>query len=316
MNRLVLLALAGSLVVGCRPAETSHVEPPSPAPAVAPAAAPVGVAAPPTLDRVVTIGASATFGFGTRVVDDTASPIRAAPTTFAEVLDASIVRDRTEPVAGRGNLGFFGAPMRIGPVLVDEALAREPTLVVGIDFLFWFAYGMRAADGGMIRDGDMRLALLEEGLRLLERFECPVVVGDLPDMSPAIGLMLSAAQVPDPATLDLLNRRIDGWSRERRRVVVVPMSTLVTDARQGADLVIGVHTWSGGDVRDLIQADQLHPTTLGLIALAQMTARALVDARLATEDDFAVAPDVVLTRAGAAPRRGVIGPPSSVTFPA
>src|SRR5438093_9364837 len=79
------------------------------------------------LERVVVLGASMAAGFG-------------AERTFGEAFEASL-RGPHEPVLDLGNELFFSSPNSIGAHEVETALAAEPTLVVALDFLFWFGYG-------------------------------------------------------------------------------------------------------------------------------------------------------------------------------
>ena len=49
------------------------------------------------------------------------------------------------------------------------------SLIVAIDFLFWFGYGAG-------KDAEGRMASLEQGLDLLEGLMGPILLGDLPDV--------------------------------------------------------------------------------------------------------------------------------------
>src|SRR5262249_34035492 len=119
---------------------------------------------------------------------------------------------------------FFLAPDSTARSTVEKALALEPTLVIGIDFLFWFGYGV-------VRSESERLTHLQQGLELLERFSCPVLVATLPDMSEAVGKMLYEAQVPRFETLEELNDRIETWVNEHPRAALVPLPELVAMER-------------------------------------------------------------------------------------
>jgi hypothetical protein len=121
-----------------------------------------------------------------------------------------------------------------------------------------------------VRDESQRIATLERGLALLERFDArgiPVVVGDIPDMSPAVGRMLSRAQMPEADTIGRANARIREWARERPRVAVMPLARLVEDLRSGTPFTAGRRSWSETTDGPLIQRDQLHPTFAGTVAL-------------------------------------------------
>jgi hypothetical protein len=187
-----------------------------------------------------------------------------APTTLGEVLAQALGAAR-EPVQSETSLGFFLAPLARGERLVAEARKHEPTLVVALDFLFWFGYGQVAQEA-------QRLERLEQGLALLERFECPLVVGDYPDMTPALrgrgplgAPMLFASQIPAPETRAALNRRLAGWAAERPRVAVVPLAAFLERLRRGEALELRGNRWTSD--AELFRPDRLHPTLAGSAAL-------------------------------------------------
>lgn len=239
-------------------------------------------------DRVVVIGASATCGFG--VETDIQGPF--GPTTaaadLATAVQAVLMVDR--PVEKQCSFLFFNDPMGIGPLLMANALACEPTIVFGLDYLFWYGYGHRNVTGGRIADEADRLELLEAGLKQLELCQCPVVVGDYPDMRAAIGLMLSEAQVPRPETLVLLNNRLREWAKDRPNVIIVPLSEIAGE--------------TNGDesaARKYLQRDQLHPTAEGLILMAERAADAVVNAEIGvTNESFERDEEKALARLKAA----------------
>lgn len=229
------------------------------------------------LSRVGVIGASATCGFGVQI--DITGPY--GPTTatvdFAMVLGAMLPAE--SQINHHGSLFFFNAPMNVGPEMVSQALLHEPTLIVGIDYLFWYGYGYSDAKGKRITEESARLELLELGLSQLERFECPVVVGDYPNMAAAVGRMLGASQLPELETLAALNKRVREWAKDRPNVTVVSLSTLVGSMQAGEEVRIGEQVWTAEDVATVIQDDQLHPTLDGLVLMAQRTVADLIAAR-------------------------------------
>ena len=297
---LVLAALAG---VGC------EAEPVDRAPVPVTTAAPTPAVHP--LDRVAVVGASVSAGFGAEVAVDTPDRIVHTPIDLADVLDAGIVRDH-EPVAGFGNMLFFSAPMRHGPTLLQKALDERPTVLVAVDYLFWFAYGNNGPDGEPFQDDQSRLALLEVGLGLLEGVSCPVILGDLPDMSPAIGFMLGASQVPSADALAQLNERIRDWAAERPNVVLMPVGEMVARIQQDIGVQVGPYESPAGGASELVQYDKLHPTAEGLVVTAQLVAQALVEAGKATDEDFDLHPDAVLERVREHLEKEAVAVPSDV----
>jgi hypothetical protein len=247
------------------------------------------------LQRVAVVGASASSGFGARVDLANGPTVTRTKADFATVLDATLTAEH-EPVVGHASMLFFRNPTRAGPSLLGKALDAEPTLVVGIDFLFWFGYGSGTRQDP-IRSEAQRLEMLEIGLKLLERVECPLIVGDFPDMSPAIGLMLSRSQMPKPETLEALNGRVRAWAATRPRVTVFPLATLVERMRSEGAFTVGGHEWPAGSSKLLMQRDRLHPTAQGLVALAQAVGDEVARiAPAAAEGAFEVDPEAIMSR--------------------
>ncbi len=229
-----------------------------------------GIDAKTLWDHAHVIGASASAGFGVRPPLPPDHPGRLQPVTLAAVADAA--RAGAGTVTGDATGLFFLSPSTNGAREVDGTLAAQPrpTIVVGVDFLFWFTYGAADGDGRAIRDEKQRLAHLEAGLALADRVVkagIPLVIGDIPDMSPAVGKMLSKAQMPALDTIARANERIRAWAEERPRVAVVPLARLVAELRSGKPFEAGRRTWSESADGALIQRDQLHPTFVGSLAL-------------------------------------------------
>src|SRR3989442_23267 len=160
---LLLLAFSGPAAV------TGETDKP-PTPASAPSAPADSAAAKPPWGRIVMVGASASAGF-------TESEPLGGPKTLryrlSGYLDAALLVAH-EPVQNLANAMFFIQPEAAGRYQIDQAIKASPTLVVGIDFLFWFCYG----EGPTDKD---RLQRFEKGLKLLETVLCPLVLGDIPD---------------------------------------------------------------------------------------------------------------------------------------
>jgi len=213
--------------------------------------------AKPPWERIVMVGASATAGF-------TESEPLGGPTTpqyrLSRYLDAALLAPH-EPVQNFGDRLFFVQPDAARRYQIEQALKAKPTLLVGIDFLFWFCYG----DGPTDKD---RLQRFEKGLKLLESVECPVVLGDIPDASTASNDILSAEEIPSIAAMAAANRRLKAWAATRRQVVVVSLSEFMRAAL--ADQATTVHGYPlpGGKTRILLQDDRLHPSPPGCAVLA------------------------------------------------
>lgn len=208
-------------------------------------------------NRIVLIGASASAGF-------VASEPLGGPATLQcrlnRYLDAAIVAPH-EPVRNFASSLFFIQPEAEGERQVGVAVDRHPTLVIGVDFLFWFCYG----EGQTDQD---RLRRFETGLRLCQEFSCPLVLGDLPDASRASEQMLSASQIPSRAALRAANQRLHAWAGSRSNVVVVGLSNFMATVVTNRALNLHGHVLAQGTTSRLLQEDGLHPSPPGCAALA------------------------------------------------
>lgn len=217
---------------------------------------------PPVLRRVAVLGASLSDGFLLPLEAD-------CMPTAAEILEAALEPPLPPPLRRTSSL-FFLRPELTGRAYVDRAVSFRPTLVVALDFLFWYGYGFASGP-------EERLQRLERGLAQLDRLACPIAVGDLPDVSRAatrgVGLhgrpMILPAQVPAPDTLAAMNERIRRFALRRRNVVVVPLSRIAAELERGATIRLGGVEL--GNERELLDRDLLHPTlrgTIGVVLLA------------------------------------------------
>jgi hypothetical protein len=195
------------------------------------------------------------------------------PTNLTNILRATLTApDAT--VHDFANPFFFRAPTQNGLVALQGAKDNDATLVVAVDFLFWFAY----ADLRYVPDSDrerMRLDGLRVGLEQLETIDVPVLVGNIPNMAPAAGLMLRESQIPSPEVLDRLNETIEAWAAARREVTVLPLASLIESIYARRPLTIGGIELNAEETSRLLMRDRLHPTPNGLIALGQLVTDAL-----------------------------------------
>ena len=207
--------------------------------------------------RIVMIGASASAGF------NESEPF-GGPTTsrlrLNQYLDAALQASH-EPVRNFSSAMFFMQPEGQGQSQSERALQAKPSMLVALDFLFWFCYGDGATD-------KERLQRFEQGLKLLETFRCPLIVGDLPDASAAVERMLTPDEIPSPAALSAANRRLKEWASARRQTVVVPLSAFMRNAMANKPLTVHGHTLPQGKTRVLLQEDKLHPSPAGCAVLA------------------------------------------------
>jgi hypothetical protein len=237
--------------------------------------APAGIATTNSpWERIVMIGASVSAGF-------TESELFGGPRTpqyrLSRYVDAALLLPH-EPVQNLGNAMFFMAPEAAGRRQIEQAIKTGPTMVIGIDFLFWFCYGN-------VRTNEDRLQRFENGLRLLETIQCPLVVGDIPDASRAANGILSEDEIPGAQVMSAANRRLKEWAATHPKVVVLDLSGFMRATMANRPLTIHGHTWPAGESHALLQDDELHPSQRGCAVLAL----AILDAGLSRQPGFSAA---------------------------
>lgn len=170
---------------------------------------------------------------------------------------------------------FFKAPEANGQKQVTESLAFKPTVVFALDFVFWYVYVAGA-------DLDYRRARMGRALKLLEQFQVPVIVGDIPDMRTAATWMLPPAVVPPPEHLQALNSGLHAWAADRLNTHVVPL------AAWGAPLLTGGTVEDNGQTltaAELVSVDGLHLNPRGVRYLLRQVDRELEQAFVDTAAD-------------------------------
>lgn len=207
--------------------------------------------------RIVMIGASATAGFtASEPFGGTNTPMYA----LNRYVDAALMVSH-EPVQNLGNAFFFFQPQLVGQQQIARALTNNPTLIIGLDFPFWFCYGEGDTD-------EARLQRFEQGLRLLETIPCLLVIGDIPDASAAVNKMLRPDQMPSLQAIARANERLRAWVAGRRNVGLVALSDFMRNALANRPITIRDYTLPEGQTRILIQNDALHPSPPGCSVLA------------------------------------------------
>lgn len=234
---------------------------------------------PARLERVAFVGASVTDGYGIAGVED-------CWISLADTFAAAVAAPLSKPER-RSSSFVFTDPEEYGRKFVDGVLRNDPTLVVGADFLFWFGYGFGLQEG-------RRLELFDRGVALLERFDCPIVVGDYPNMIQAIrgiglhgGPMIGLSHIPKTATLIELNRRLREWAARRGNVVVLPLAEFVLKIRKNEPIEVLGNRYEGDLQRALLDPDLLHTNLDGEIALTLLLVDSLLRSGLGFEEaDF------------------------------
>lgn len=222
--------------------------------------------AEPLTSRIAVLGASLSAGTGNSV--ELVTPKDVALGRFL----ACVLPPEGVALQDLGDMWFFMDPVAKGPKQVDAALATSPTLVVALDFLFWYGYG----DG--FRSDDDRLARLELGLAQLDRFACPIVIGDFPDVSIALQgkgplgqPLVTPSMIPREVALNRLNTRLAYWLAERPRVAQVPLGPMLKRMQAGQELSMRGNAWKPAAIGEVLQADLLHPTARGTVWVALAT---------------------------------------------
>jgi len=218
--------------------------------------------------RVVVIGASASAGF---VLAEPFGGTNTARCKLNHYLDAAITPPHA-PVKNVATAMFFLSTDALAKLEIESATNQRPTLVIGVDFLFWFCYGEAHTEAERARH-------FETGLRFLEQIPCPLVIGDVPDASAATNTgIISSEQVPSEACRNAANRRLKEWAAQHPNVTVVPLAKFMQATMANAAISIHGQNVPAGKSRALLQPDQLHPgprgaTLLALEILDGLTAR-------------------------------------------
>lgn len=243
----------------------------------------LGGCAPSTLSHPAILGASASAGFGCEI--NAPPDNRAVLVDMESVYQALVPGWHSDPVF-LADAGFYTRARPTAVEQMDAALAQNPSIIIGADYLFWAVYAYRdtaMSDDAVERD---RLDSLEQSLAQLDRFKGPVIVGDIPDMRAAVGTMLSARMVPPAEQLATFNRRINEWASRRPAdapAVVLPFAALARDIQAGGQVPTSFESIPADS---LIQKDRLHPTPTGLVVILREGLNALAQRHLIATTDF------------------------------
>jgi hypothetical protein len=209
-------------------------------------------------ERVVVIGASASAGF---VLSEPFGGTNTDKCRLNHYLDAAIAAPH-EPVKNYSTAALFLSPEGIASQQIEAATNGRPSLVIGVDFLFWFCYGHADSDAE-------RAERFEYALKLLERIPCPLVVGDIPDASRATNSgIISISQVPGEKARLAANQRLRDWAASRPDVTLVSLEKFMQTVVANAAIENQHVSVPAGKTRNLLQGDQLHPSPRGAALLA------------------------------------------------
>ncbi|MFM7280757.1 MAG: hypothetical protein ACKO32_03155 [Planctomycetia bacterium] len=209
-------------------------------------------AVPALVREVHVLGASVSAGFGLKEGDH-----------LGRMIAVSLPEGTPPPKVHASGMAFLD-PEGHADRSLEKILNGDASLVVAIDYLFWFGYGRKWGS----EEG--RVQALELGLKRLEKLSCPILLGDFPDMSSAVEApipMLPAAAVPKPETLVKLNERLRAWAKDRKNVMLVPLAGLMDQLLRDQAITLGPNQWPAGTAKQLLQKDGLHPTLEGTLAV-------------------------------------------------
>ncbi len=249
---------------------------------------PVGTTPPPTvvpaLDKIAVIGASMSAGFG---MDGNTDQMAVSKLRLADVIDASLLAPH-QPIEDKATAMFFISPNGTAKSTLKKMREWKPTTIVALDYLFWFGYGEKDMGVHGLQSAQKlieakRVEDLDAALKELGTFTCTIVLGDLPDMTPATLVrpnpMIVPAMVPAPETLKTLNEHIAAFAKEHQNVVVVPLAAMTARLQADDEIQVRGNTWPKGSAKVLMQKDRLHPTVEGACAVWILAVDTLLNAQ-------------------------------------
>lgn len=246
--------------------------------------------------RIGILGASVSAGFGCQLTEPRPDGIYQAQLRLADMLPLACP-DTPMIFQDTASGSMFFDPQQKGSEAVAAVAKFKPDCVVAVDFLFWYCYGTAAKADKERPDAEWRLQRLEQGLAALDTFQVPVLVGDLPDMSGAVGKILGKSQMPALPTLELANKRIAAWAKDRPLQRVLPLAAMIKQLQTDKAIEIAGKKFAATEQMPLLQRDELHTTPAGLAAVACVIVSELQQVSTKRPVGCAVDPATTLERA-------------------
>ncbi|MCP5024044.1 MAG: hypothetical protein GY930_20040 [bacterium] len=240
---------------------------------------------PHPLSRVAFIGASVSAGFGNARELKVGRSVKLGGFFEQMLLEEGI----SSEVYDFGSNQFFLDPLDTGKQQIEKASAINPTLIVGIDYLFWYAFGYPRMGNPRRTEG------LRMGLKRLDSIDCHLIVGDLPNVdhaltgsSPLRGghPILRKGQIPGEQERIEMNKLIHEWASKKPNVEIFPLDKLMKQMVAGDEMELQGNTWKVEKLDHVLQSDLLHPKVRGSVWVAMHVAQASVQLPGVESADF------------------------------
>ncbi len=237
------------------------------------------------LSRVAFIGASVSAGFGNAQELKVGRSIKLGG-FFQQMLGADL---GSSQIYDYGSSQLFVDPLGLGKQQVEEASKQKPTLVIGIDYLFWYAFGYPRIGNPRRMEG------LRMGLKRLDEFDCHLIVGDLPNVdhalrgkSPLRGgyPILRPGQIPSEVERLAMNKLIHEWASKKSNVKVFPLADLMKQMVGGKEMTLRGNTWKVEKLDQILQSDLLHPKVRGFVWVSMHVAESTLQLPGVQSSDF------------------------------
>ena len=254
----------------------------------------------PVLGRPALLGASVTSGAGAAVtagVPFDTIPTEALARAQSSVRDGSsvsvdaavafsaVVRARHVVPLSLGNGGVFIDPDAALREQVDAAAAWNPSVIIAVDWLFWPVHQAISLDIPTEQRAARRLASVDAALADLDQFHCPIVIGDVPQMTRAHGGLLRAEHDPSSEVRAAANQRLTAWASARKNRFVLAVSQLADAVNAAEPFEVAGFKYARGESLRLVQRDGLHATPEGLVVLMAAAVECLCAHGLVDEEE-------------------------------
>ena len=213
-------------------------------------------------DRPVIIGASVSDGFHhTETIGGPKSENLAI-----DLYLQNLLKNPKTKITNLSNRLCFFSPLIIAHKQIFDAQQKNPSVIIAVDQLFWHLYGR-------FPSSEDRLKTFQNALDNLSAIECPLIIGNIPDASEAVRIMLSVSQVPTLDTInkanEILNEWVDKRIKNKQPTAIIDLAGFMRLCVANEEIKLSNVTYPAGTTRDFLQIDMLHPTPAGISAISQ-----------------------------------------------